>query len=210
MGKTLVVKSQIHKIKGDTQSSDKKEQNNGLKLNRRQLLKFIPIAAFSCFFPRLAFGSLPDEISGKRTLSFYNLHTNESLCADYRINGKYMPDALSKINYILRDHRTNEIQPIDIRLLDLLHVLRTRIASNQPFHIISGYRSRKTNVRLRKQGRQVAKRSYHLLGRAIDISIPGCCLSDLRDVAMKLGMGGVGYYPRSRFVHVDTGPVRYW
>ncbi|MBA3037598.1 MAG: DUF882 domain-containing protein [Desulfobacterium sp.] len=192
------------------QPSNTKDQNNGLKLTRRGLLKLIPVAAFSCCFPRIAFGALPDEVSEKRALSFYNIHTQESLSADYWIDGKYMPDALSKINYILRDHRTDEIQPIDTQLLDLLHELGTQITPTQPFHIISGYRSQETNARLHKQGRGVARHSYHVLGQAIDIKIPGCCLSEVRDVAMKLEMGGVGFYPRSEFVHVDTGPVRHW
>ncbi len=209
--KTLAVESQIHEKKCTPQPpSNKNKQYNGIKLTRRGLLKLIPIAAFSCFFPHMAFGNIPDEVSEKKTLSFYNIHTQETLSADYWVNGEYMPDALSRINYILRDHRTDKIQPIDPQLLDILHVLRTQITENQPFHIISGYRSQETNALLRKQGRGVARHSYHILGKAIDIRLPGCCLPELRDAARKLEMGGVGYYPRSEFIHVDTGPVRHW
>lgn len=208
--KLLAAESQFSERKCTMQPSNKKDPNKGVKITRRGLLKLIPLAAFSCFFPRLASADIPDEVSEKKTLLFYNTHTEESLCADYWINGEYMPDALSRINYILRDYRTNEIQPIDTQLLDLLHVLSTQLSANQPFHIVSGYRCPETNALLRKHGRGVAMHSYHMIGKAIDINIPGCCLSELRNVAMKLEMGGVGYYPKSEFVHVDTGPVRHW
>jgi len=186
------------------------QQSDGPELNRRRFLKLIPLAALACIAPPSALAARLEGFSEKRSLSFYNIHTQESLQAIYWINGKYQPDALARINYVLRDHRAGQTKPIDIKLLDLLHVIDKRLAARQPFHVISGYRSPETNVLLRKQSGGVARQSYHMLGKAVDISIPGCRLSQLRDVALNLKRGGVGYYPRNDFIHVDVGPVRYW
>jgi uncharacterized protein YcbK (DUF882 family) len=114
------------------------------------------------------------------------------------------------INHILRDHRTGEIKPIDPDLLDLLHALRTRLGTQRPFHVISGYRSPCTNEQLRSRSRGVARKSMHLFGKAVDIRIPGHDLADLRQAALAEQAGGVGYYPRPGFVHVDVGRVRFW
>ena len=192
------------------QQHGEKDKNHSSGLSRRRFLMLGAFAGFSYLVPRSASGTRSVQVSGKRSLLFYNTHTQESLCVDYWINGKYSPDALSRINYIFRDHRNNKIQPLDTRLLDLIHSLGKRIETNQPFHIISGYRSPETNALLRKQGRGAAKQSYHMLGKAVDIRIPDCSLSNLRDTALKLERGGVGYYPRSDFIHIDTGPARSW
>ena len=122
----------------------------------------------------------------------------------------YLLEALADINNILRDHRTGEVRSIDTRLLDLLDAICKRLQSHQPFHIISGYRSAATNALLRKRGKGVARRSLHLEGKAVDIRLPGCDLSLLCHAAMSLKQGGVGYYRRSKFVHIDVGRVRYW
>ena len=151
-----------------------------------------------------------EELPQERTLWFYNTHTKETLKTVYRIDGEYVPTALERINYILRDHRTNEIKPIDTRLLDLLFEISQRVEAREPFHIISGYRSPQSNQMLRKNGNGVAKKSLHLQGKAVDVRLPGCSLPVLRDTAMELQGGGVGYYPRSDFIHVDVGRVRYW
>lgn len=147
---------------------------------------------------------------GERVLSFENLHTGEKLKTVYWAHGNYIHSNLADINHILRDHRTDDVKAIDPRLLDLLHELRLSVDSHKPFAIISGYRSPKTNAKLRTNSNGVAKRSMHLEGKAIDIRIPGQNLSNLRRAALSLRGGGVGYYPKSGFIHMDTGRVRSW
>lgn len=146
----------------------------------------------------------------ERALSFYNLHTGESLNTVYWAGDGYVPSSLSEINYILRDFRANEVKPIEVRLLDLLFAMRTRLETREPFHVISGYRSPLTNALLHSRGEGVAPHSLHIEGKAIDIRVPGRELPALRRVALDLHRGGVGYYPRSDFVHVDVGRVRFW
>jgi len=148
--------------------------------------------------------------TGTRSLSFYNLHTAERLDAVYWADGEYIPDALAEINRILRDHRSGDVFPMAPRLLDMLAELRDRLESAQPFEIISGYRSPKTNAMLRAQGHGVAENSLHLKGMAADVRLPGRDLDLLRRAAISLKAGGVGYYPASQFVHVDIGRVRTW
>jgi uncharacterized protein YcbK (DUF882 family) len=145
-----------------------------------------------------------------RSLSFFNTHTKERLEAVYWSDGRYRPEALGEINHILRDHRTGEVKEIDSGLLDLLHTLRTRTATRDPIQVISGYRSAATNAMLHLEDHHVAAHSLHIQGQAIDIRLPGIALRDLRDTALRLGRGGVGYYPSSGFVHVDVGRPRTW
>jgi uncharacterized protein YcbK (DUF882 family) len=144
-----------------------------------------------------------------RALSFYNLHTGERLKTVYWEKGEYLPGALNEINYILRDFRQDEIKPIDPNLLDLLVTLRDRLHSHANYEVISGYRSPITNAMLHAGTEGVSAHSLHMDGRAIDIKIPGRPLSIVRAAALSLQRGGVGYYP-GRFVHVDTGRVRWW
>ena len=179
------------------------------KLDRRSLLKAGILAVSGCIFPYTAFGALAKEQPPNRSLSFYNLHTAENLKTVYWSRGKYISDALVDINYILRDHRSGEIESIDKRLLDLLYALGKRLEIKDPFNIISGYRSPSTNAFLHKRSSGVAKGSLHQLGKAVDIRVPGCELSSLRNAAIELKRGGVGYYPSANFVHVDVGRVRY-
>jgi len=146
----------------------------------------------------------------RRSLSFYNLHTGESLDLVYWSNGAYEPEALNRINHVLRDFRTGDVHPIDPRLLDLLVEVDRTIGSTGPYQVISGYRSAATNALLRREGEGVAKSSLHMQGQAIDVRVPGCRLAELRRAAMSLRGGGVGYYPQSDFVHIDVGRVRYW
>ena len=145
-----------------------------------------------------------------RTLSFNNLHTGERLKADYWVEGEYVPDALGTINRVLRDFRTGDVHVIEPKLLDLLTSLRGKLETQAELQVISGYRSPKTNAMLRASSDGVAATSLHMKGMAIDIRIPGRPLARVRDAALNLAVGGVGYYPKSDFVHVDVGRVRRW
>jgi uncharacterized protein YcbK (DUF882 family) len=177
--------------------------------SRRDFLKIGTELVAACMLPATAWSALlPD--STRRTLSFFNTHTGERLAVCYFKNGEYCPDAMTRINHILRDHRTGDVQNMDSRLMDLLFTVKRRLGPDSAFHIISGYRSPKTNAQLRKQSSGVAKFSYHMLGRAIDIRVPGYQTRKLRQACMDLKIGGVGFYPRSDFVHVDTGVFRTW
>jgi len=146
----------------------------------------------------------------ERTLSFYNTHTSERLTVIYKRNGKYVSQALEKINYILRDYRTGDIHPIDPKLLDYLYDLQTEVGNHGDVHIISGYRSPATNKKLRQSSKGVAKGSLHMQGKALDFRLPGTGLSKLHDAARKMKRGGVGYYRKSDFIQIDTGRVRFW
>lgn len=148
----------------------------------------------------------------KQRLSFVHTHTNETLSTVYRVGGHYVPKSLGQIRSLLRDFRTGDAHDIDPLLLDWLHELAVVTGTNEPFFIISGYRSPRTNSMLRKRSAHsgVAEKSMHLQGKAIDIRLPDVKLADLRDAALSMKLGGVGYYPGSNFVHVDTGRVRHW
>jgi uncharacterized protein YcbK (DUF882 family) len=146
----------------------------------------------------------------EKAVALYNTHTGESVNAIYWIQGKYLPETLSVVDRVLRDHRTDEIKPIDPQLLDLLFAISEELECPHPFYIISGYRSPETNAFLRFISRGVAEHSLHMDGKAVDIRIPGWASYTVRRTAMELRIGGVGYYPRADFVHVDVGPVRYW
>ena len=145
-----------------------------------------------------------------RALRFDNLHTNEKLSVEYFAAGRYLPDALAAVNHVLRDFRTNDVGNIDPALLDLLHRLAATVGSQLAFHVISGYRSPATNETLRQRSDGVASGSLHLRGQAIDIRLADVPLATLRDAALSMRAGGVGYYAASGFVHVDTGRVRSW
>ncbi len=150
-----------------------------------------------------------DDGAGK-SLRMYNLHTDEKLNVTFAENGVYDPGALREVNYFFRDFRLNLVRPIDPRLLDLLHAIHQMSDAGKPFNLISGYRSPQTNAMLAARYEGVARHSMHIEGRAADINLPGRQLSLLHRVALALRFGGVGYYPQSDFVHVDTGRVRHW
>jgi uncharacterized protein YcbK (DUF882 family) len=179
-------------------------------LSRRGFITLGLITALSSAMPFEAFGAVRKIIAPERSLSFYNTHTGEKLRAVYWCQGRYVPDTLADINRILRDHRTGDIKKIDNSLLDLLYVLHGEFDTREPFHIISGYRSAKTNGLLRKRSKGVAKNSMHTCGKAVDIRLPGRQLENLLTAAVELKRGGVGYYPDADFIHVDVGRVRYW
>ena len=143
-------------------------------------------------------------------LSFYHVHTGEKLTVAYREQGQLIPDALAEINRYLRDFRTEQVHDIDVALLDTLHALFTTFDARGNFEVISGYRSPQTNAALRHATSGVAEKSLHLQGRAIDVRLTSAKTSALRDAALGLKSGGVGYYAESNFVHVDTGKPRSW
>jgi len=170
-------------------------------LSRRSFIKFGAFAAAAA--PQLV------KAGSERSLSLYNLHTSEKLEVVYWADGGYVADSLQAINHHLRDYRTGDVHDIDRRLLDLLHQVRGRLETQEPFQIISGYRSPATNAMLRSHSDGVAQHSLHMDGMAADICIPGRSLEQIRNVAIAMKFGGVGYYP-SEFVHVDVGRVRTW
>ena len=179
-------------------------------ISRRNLLKLGLVAAIPALIPGAAMAAYRVIPKRSRSLSFYNLHTGESLKTTYFVKGEYIPGALQEINFILRDWRQNEVKPIDPALLDLLAGIQRRLETSQPFQIISGYRTPKTNAMLHFRSEGVAVHSLHLDGKAIDITVEGCSLKNVRRAAMSMFGGGVGYYPRTGFIHVDTGRIRFW
>ena len=186
------------------------KDNDSFILNRRKFMALAGIATVAGMFPRAAFSSSARMAAPERSLAFYNTHTGEQLKTVYWAQGNYIEDSLGEINHILRDHWTNEIKNIDTRLLDLLFAIRNELETQQPFQVISGYRSPETNAFLRAHSTGIAEHSLHLVGKAIDIRTPGRELRVLQKTAVALKGGGVGYYPKSDFVHVDVGRVRYW
>ncbi len=145
-----------------------------------------------------------------RQLSFYHTHTRLSLDVVYYANGEYVDSALYEINRFLKDFRTGEITEINPQLLDLLHDVRNELGTEEAFEVISAYRSPTTNEMLRATTNGVAKNSQHVKGNAIDVRLRGVRTAKLRDTAIRMQRGGVGFYQKSDFVHVDTGPVRSW
>lgn len=178
--------------------------------DRRRFIKIGAQAALGVLFPVSAFASIKRSQPLERTLRFYNTHTGESLEACYYSRGRYQVDALEKIDHILRDHYSGRIKPIHRDLLNLLSSISLTIGKRTRFHVISGYRSPKTNAMLCKKSRGVVRHSLHMEGKAIDFRISGYDTKRLRTTCMKQQAGGVGYYPKSDFVHVDIGRVRYW
>lgn len=183
-------------------------ENDDRDLDRRRFLKLGLGAALLTAMPAHA---AKKKISRpERAIALHNLHTDERVKAIYWSGGTYLDDALTEISRVLRDHRTGDVHPMDPKLLDLLYLIHSRVEGRQPFHVISGYRSPKTNAMLRKHSSMVAKRSLHMQGKATDLRLPGRDLKTLKRAAVSLSVGGVGYYPRSNFIHVDTGDVRFW
>jgi len=144
-----------------------------------------------------------------RAISLYHTHTSERLNVVYYEGGEYVPDALTELNSMLRDFRTGEVCQFDPALFDQLHALNLACGEGT-YEVVSAFRSAQTNSMLRQQSRRVAKDSLHVRGRAIDVRLSGRETRRLRDAALSLRQGGVGYYARSNFVHLDTGAVRSW
>jgi uncharacterized protein YcbK (DUF882 family) len=174
---------------------------------RRGFLRW-GIAVAAATLPTPSWAAAPG--TAKRRLSFVNLHTDETLTALYWANGSYQHNAVQDINHVLRDFRTGDVHAIDLRLLDLLYTLQHRVRSQSPFQVISGYRSPATNAKLAALSDGVAHNSYHMRGMAIDIALADRALPTLHQAALSLRAGGVGFYPKPGFVHVDVGPIRTW
>jgi uncharacterized protein YcbK (DUF882 family) len=174
-------------------------------LGRRRFLGSLGAAAAVLGTGRFAAAAQPAH-----RLKFYHIHTDEKLDITYREGGALIPDTLIEINRYLRDFRSEQIHDIDVELLDTLHALYTTFEGRGNFEVISGYRSPRTNTALRHVTTGVAEHSFHIEGRAIDVRLTSAKTAGLRDAARALRVGGVGYYPESNFVHVDTGPIRTW
>jgi uncharacterized protein YcbK (DUF882 family) len=185
-----------------------KVQNSPAELSRRRFIGLGATALAGLMIPGHALAS--GFWSGERALSFYNLHTGESLKTVYWADNQYISEGLQAINYVMRDFRLNLEVQIDPRLLDLLYALHSELDTSAPFDLISGYRSPQTNAMLHAHSEAVATNSLHMYGMAADIRVPGRYLANVHRAATALRRGGVGYYPRADFVHVDVGRVRYW
>lgn len=169
------------------------------------------VAMASVLLPGAARAFAPATAAGARRLSFNHLHTRERTALVYAVGGDFIQPALAHLNHFLRDHYSGEVGQMDPELYNVLHRVRRELDTDLPFHVISGYRSPNTNETLRTtRGGGVARRSLHMDGKAIDVRLPGVALADLRDAAIALKAGGVGFYEREDFVHIDTGRVRSW
>lgn len=179
-------------------------------LNRRSFLKLMLWAGLISYSSKPAFAAIDELSSEVRSLSFFNPRTKEGFNGIYWRNGEYVTSALGNLNHIMRDIRTGDVKQIDTDLLDLIYKISQKLKMKGPFHVLSGYRSHKTNSLLLKHYENTAKNSFHTKGQAVDIRLPGQRASVLRRAAFELREGGIGFYPRQRFVHIDVGPVRYW
>lgn len=183
-------------------------QGNSIQHRRRQLLRAagLTVAGIAAGTPGLALAARQQP----RRVALHHIHTGEQLKLTYADETGYLTEALDELNRFLRDFRTGEVYPMATEVLDMLDLARAELKSDGMFEVISGYRSPATNEALRAQGRGVAKRSLHMQGRAMDVRLQGVPTSVLRQYFRQLALGGVGYYPRSDFVHVDNGRVRAW
>lgn len=181
-------------------------------ISRRQLLRAgLGVGAglvVSSMLPRAAYAAL--TAMPARSIALSNIHTGEACAVTYFEQGRYVPEAVATLNHVLRDHRNNAQHPIDVALFDLLSALHGRLETNQPFEVISGYRSPESNAAMHARSSGVAKHSLHMEGKAMDIRVAGRELTLIHRTALQMELGGVGYYPDSNFVHVDTGRVRQW
>ncbi len=178
--------------------------SSSLFSRRRLLGAATAVAAVGFVTPAPAVSFAP------RSVSLYNTHTGEWVRTVYWADGHYIREAVRDINWVLRDHHSGDVRPMNAGILDVLGMLRTRLECNDPFLVVSGYRSQATNQMLRARSDGVASNSLHIQGMAIDVRCERRTLSQVREAAVSLRCGGVGYYPYSDFVHVDCGPVRYW
>ncbi len=180
--------------------------------DRRSFLKFSLVGALMLFGVKPAVAKqIPDGGLPEGRLSLYNTHTAERITVEYRTqSGEYDPEALKALNWLLRCHYTNETADMDAQVIEYLNIMDKQFGGNNEIHIISGYRSPEYNQMLRRDGRHVAKHSLHLQGKAIDFFIPRVALDSLRTAALSLRYGGVGYYPQTGFVHIDSGGFRTW
>lgn len=179
--------------------------------SRRLFLKGLLVGAA---VSATGFSGIAKATAGKlqlpRKLAFYNLHTEEKVSMTYFEEGQYVKGAVQELNYLLRDHRSGDVYNMDPELYDLLYDLQSSLGGNKTFQVISGFRSASTNAMLNQKSRGVATKSLHMQGKAIDIRVEGVDSKVLQQASIALQKGGVGYYHKSDFVHIDTGNVRYW
>ncbi|MBX2882662.1 MAG: DUF882 domain-containing protein [Granulosicoccus sp.] len=183
-----------------------------VQIGRRKFLAFAAAgtAIAACATIPVAAASTSINSGSPRKLRLYNTHTREKLSVTFWSNGHYLREGLDQLNHHLRDHRQNESTDMDPRLFDQLWLLQENTGSTGRFEVISGYRTPRTNAGLRKKSSGVARKSYHMQGRAIDVRLSDVPLKTACATARKLKLGGVGYYRNSNFIHLDTGPVRTW
>jgi len=181
------------------------DRAGGLRCDRRH---FIRCAASALALAPV--GASWARGADSRSLDFVHTHTGETLSTVYYRDGTYRSDELARVNHLLRDFRTGDVHRIDPTVLDILYDLQRLADRAEPFEVISGYRSPKTNAELRRHTSGVAAHSLHLQGRAIDVRLTGVSTRKLHALALGMGRGGVGLYTRSDFVHLDNGRVRYW
>ncbi|GAB4174422.1 MAG: DUF882 domain-containing protein [Geothermobacteraceae bacterium] len=180
-------------------------------MTRRDLLRNALVGGLVLGLPVPLFAATDKKMTESRCLSLCNLHTGERLRdVAYWAEGRYQADALDALNHLLRDHRNGEVTRMDPQLFDLVYLTQNSLGMCAEVQVVSGYRSPATNELLRRQGHGVARNSMHARGRALDIRLPGCDLKTLHRSAVELRAGGVGYYPKSNFVHIDTGRYRLW
>lgn len=192
-------------VKGKGSESDVQDDAKKCELTRRHLLA-VGAGALVGFAATPSWALV--HKAGERSLSLEHPNTSESVKTVYWADGRYVPQALREISRLLRDYRTDEVKPIDPRLLDLLFALRYQLDTNKPFEVVSGYRSPETNALLRRHSRGVARNSLHIQGKAIDIRLAGYKPSQIGRAAREMRRGGVGFY--RHFVHVDVGEFRTW
>lgn len=175
-------------------------------LSRRRFLFGVSTLAAASVLPGKAMAS----VGHKRALSMVNLHTGQTAQGIYWQNGLYLDETLQSFNEVLKDHRSGDVTHMDPALFDQLTRLTGHLGFDGTIEVISGYRSPASNAAMKKAGHHVATKSFHCLGKAIDIRLPGVKLAKAHKAALAMKAGGVGYYPQDGFIHIDTGPVRRW
>lgn len=184
--------------------------DSDIVLSRRRFIRHLACGSLLTLGSPVIAEAAKTHFPTHKTLAFQILNTGDKLKLTYYEKGRYISSALREIDYLLRDFRTGDVHRIDPALLDQLHELKVLMGVNRPFDIISGYRSPFTNANLRSHSSGVASNSLHMQGRAIDIRLEGYDTRHLRNAALSMHRGGVGYYPKSDFIHLDTGNVRTW
>jgi uncharacterized protein YcbK (DUF882 family) len=183
------------------------EKAKTVEISRRSFLKKSAIITGAAMMSQSEILAATGE---RKVLKLYNVHLNKMFYAPFFEKNYYKLSGLFEVNKAFIDYRAKEMTRVDVKLINLLYEIKQHLGYDKQFNIVSGYRSPHTNEALRKRREGVAKNSYHIKGQAVDIYVPNVSLRKLRDVALGLKKGGVGYYPKSNFLHVDVGPVRSW
>lgn len=184
--------------------------DSDIVLSRRRFIRHMACGSLLTLGAPVVAEAARASVPSHKSLAFQILNTGDKLKLTYFEKGRYIHSALQEIDFLLRDYRTGDVHRIDTALLDQLYDLKLMLGSNKPFDIICGYRSPFTNAKLRSHSSGVATNSLHMQGRAIDIRLDGCDIRRLRAAAIAMRRGGVGFYPKSDFVHLDTGKFRTW